>query len=150
MAVQTAYPNNQPAGVAGQKATGIKATVLSGTVTGATAIAFGAPVSRGTAERSAVPYAAANGFWGIALLDRGAVPTEPASNEYRTGQSARILTEGDVWVHAGVAVNQGQSVFVTPAGVLTNTDSGGTNAAIAGATWELTIGAAGLSIIRIK
>lgn len=149
MALQTNYPSNIPAGVAGAKATMAPATIVSGTVTGTVSIPFGAPVSRGAAQNSAIPYAAASGLWGLALLDRSIAPSQPAVDAFVPNSDARIMTQGDAFVNASVAVTRGQPVYVTPAGLWTNTDNSSANELWEGATWETTTTAAGLAVIRI-
>ena len=70
MALQTTYPDTQPAAVAGAPATMLPATDISRTVEGA-AIAFGKAVEQGATDKSVKAFAGGK-YVGIAMLDRSA------------------------------------------------------------------------------
>lgn len=143
MAVQSTYNTTQAAAVAGARATMIGATVISRNVETA-AIGFGKPVAQGTAEKGVIAFAG-TGFVGITLLDRSAAGD---NDTFRVGDSARIMTKGDVWVNASLAVAAGNPVYLTTAGAFTNV-VGTDNVAIAGARWDTSTTAAGLAVIRL-
>ena len=146
MAVQTNYPSNQPAAVAGAQATEIPATIISRTVETAAGIGFGKPVAQGAADKSVVAYAG-SGFVGITLLDRSATGVSGNPDAFPQYASARVITKGDVWVVAGAAVTAGQPVYLTAAGVFTNVATD--NAAIAGARWDTSAASGALAVVRL-
>ncbi|KRG47351.1 hypothetical protein ARC20_03200 [Stenotrophomonas panacihumi] len=154
MALQTNYPDNQPAAVAGAQATMVPATIISRTVEGA-AIAFGKPVQQGATDKSVAAFTTGK-FVGITLLDRsasglsvsGGQVTGRAVDSFGVGESARVSTKGDIWVVAAVAVAAGDAVYVTPTGTFTNVAT--SNTAIAGARWDTSTTAAGqLAVVRL-
>lgn len=142
MAVQTSYSENQPAAVAGAQATMIPATIISRNVEGA-AIGFGVAVQQGAEDKGVAAFAAGD-FVGITLLDRSAAGE---NDTFRVGDSARVMTKGDVWVNASLAVAAGDPVYLTAAGAFTNVATG--NTAIAGARWDTSTSAAGLAVVRL-
>ena len=154
MAVQTSYPDTQPAAVAGLQATQIPATVISRTVETA-AIGFGKPVAQGADDKGCVGFTG-TGLLGITLLDRSAAGMTVASgqvtartaDQFGVGESARIITKGDVWVVASVAVDAGDPVYVTTAGTFAKA-SGGGNVLYPGARWDTSAGANALAVIRL-
>ncbi len=145
MAVQTQYNATQAAAVAGAQATMIPATIISRNVQGAP-IGFGKPVAQGTADKSVVSFGGANTkFVGITLLDRSAAGE---NDTFRVGDSARVITKGDIWVVAAVTVAAGDPVFVTSTGTLTNV--GTDNTAITGARFDTSTTANGqLAVVRL-
>lgn len=54
-------------------------------------------------------------FVGITVRDQSADPEGP--NVYQEGATAGVLTKGVIWVTAGAAVDQGDAVYFTSAGV---------------------------------
>lgn len=157
MAVQTNYPDTQPAAVAGAQATMIPATVISRTVEGA-AIPFGRAVKQGTADKGCALFGSGDTVvLGISLLDRsasgqtvsGGQVTGRTPDTFGVGESARVITKGDVWVVAAVQVAAGQPVYVRPS----NGDFQPTNAnsavQIAGARWDTSAGAGALAVVRL-
>lgn len=142
MAVQTVYPSTQPVAVAGAQATMIPATLISRNVETVAGIGFGKAVAQGVAAKGAIAYAGTVACLGITVLDRSAHD----GDLFAQGESARIMTKGDVWVVAAVAVAAGDPVTLTAVGAFSNT--GGT--AIAGARWDTTTTAASqLAVVRL-
>ena len=122
----------------------IPATLISRTVEGANPIRFGVAVSQGTTDKSVV--AGGTAFVGITALDRSATGTAAIPDAFAPGYSARVMTKGDVWVTATVAVTAGQPVTFTSAGAFSNT--GGTT--IPNARWDTSTTAAGqLAVVRL-
>ena len=154
MAVQTSYPDTQPAAVAGLQATQIPATVISRTVETA-AIGFGKPVMQGTDDKGCKLFASGSPI-GITLLDRSAAGMTVANGQvtartadvFGVGESARIITKGDVWVVASVDVVAGDAVYVTPAGAFAKATGGG-NVLFPGARWDTSASATALAVIRL-
>ena len=154
MAVQTSYPDTQPAAVAGHQATQIPATLISRTVETA-ALAFGKPVAQGTDDKGCTLFAGTE-FIGISLLDRSAAGTTVTNGQvvsrapdvFGVGESARIMTKGDVWVVASVAVDAGDPVYATTAGAFAKATGGG-NVLIPGARWDTSAGIGALAVVRL-
>ncbi|MFC4729100.1 structural cement protein Gp24 [Coralloluteibacterium thermophilus] len=142
MALQTDYNETQPAAIAGAQATMIPATIISRNVEGAP-IGFGVAVSQGAADKGIVAGGAE--FVGITLLDRSAAGE---NDTFRVGDSARVLTKGDIWVVAAGAVNAGDAVAVGSNGAFSA--AGEEDTAIPGARWDTSTTAAGqLAVIRL-
>lgn len=60
----------------------------------------------------------------------------------------RVITKGDIWVTASVAVAAGDPVYLTAAGAFTNVATN--NTAINGARWDTsTTAAAQLAVVRL-
>lgn len=157
MPVQTTYPDNQPVAVAGAQATMVPATIISRNVETA-AIAFGKAVAQGTADKGCHAFGSGDtAVLGIALLDRSASGLSVTNGQvsgqtadtFGVGESARIITKGDVWVVAGVNVTAGQPVYVRPS----NGDFQPTNAnsavQISGARWDTSATAGNLAVVRL-
>ncbi|PJL44741.1 structural cement protein Gp24 [Stenotrophomonas maltophilia] len=154
MALQTNYPDIQPAAIAGAPATMLPATEISRTVEGA-AIAFGKAVEQGATDKSVKTFAGGK-YVGIAMLDRSASGltvtagqvTGRATDAFGVGESARVRTKGDLWVTAAVAVAAGDDVYLTDAGAFTNVSTD--NTAIPGARWDTSTTAVGqLAVVRL-
>ena len=84
-------------------------------------------------------------FVGITVRDQSTAPEGP--NVYAENATAGVLTKGVIWVTAGAAVDQGDAVYFTAAGVLTNASSGNTE--IVGATWDSSAGSGDLARLRL-
>lgn len=141
MALQTDYRDNLAPAIAGAQATMIPATIISRNVEDEDGIAFGVGVSQGAGDKGCT--AGGTDFVGITLLDRSAAGP---GDTFRQGDSARIMTKGDVWVVAEVAVAAGDPVTMTATGGFSNT--GGT--AVANARWDTSTTAADqLAVIRL-
>lgn len=157
MPVQTSYPDTQPVAVAGAQATMVPATIISRNVETA-AIGFGKAVAQGTADKGCHAFGAGDtAVLGITLLDRSASGltvtngqvSGQTADSFGVGESARVITKGDVWVVAGVNVTAGQPVYVRPS----NGDFQPTNAnsavQIAGARWDTSATAGSLAVVRL-
>lgn len=157
MPVQTNYPDTQPVAVAGAQATMIPATIISRNVETA-AIAFGKAVAQGTADMGCHAFGSGDtAILGIALLDRSASGLSVTNGQvsgqtadsFGVGESARIITKGDVWVTAAADVTAGQPVYVRPS----NGDFQPTNAnsavQISGARWDTSATAGNLAVVRL-
>src|SRR5690606_7736318 len=157
MAVQTTYSDNQPAAVAGAQATMIPATIISRTVETA-AIGFGVAVAQGTADKGCKAFGSGDtAILGITVLDRSASGltvtsgqvTSHTADKFGVGESARIMTKGDIWVQASVAVDAGDPVYVIPATGAFAKTSGSSAVQIAGARWDTSTTGAGLAVVRL-
>ncbi|MFX3669791.1 MULTISPECIES: structural cement protein Gp24 [Xanthomonas] len=146
MALQTNYPDVQPAYTLGMLATMIGATIISRTVEDVAGLGFGRAVAQGAADKGIVAFGGANTkFVGITLMDRSATGTDL----YPQRASARVVTKGgDPVVVASVAVAAGDPVYLTAAGAFTNVATN--NTAITGARWDTsTTAAAQLAVVRL-
>jgi hypothetical protein len=146
-AIQTTYLDTQPAAIAGAPATMVPSTIISRTVEDVAGIGFGKPVQQGTADKGIAAFTGGT-FTGITLLDRSATGVAGNADAFPQRASARVLTKGDVWVQASVAVAAGNGVYLTAAGLFTNVATA--NTAIPGARWDTSTTAANqLAVVRL-
>lgn len=148
MAIQTVYNDELVAGVAGEIANSIPATLISRTVETEAGAALGVPMAQGTADLGAVIFAgnAAAGFVGITVRERSLDPNTP--NLFAQYETARLMTKGAVYVQASEAVDAGDAVYINDTtGVFSKTATGAT--LIAGARWDTSTTDAGLAIVRL-
>lgn len=157
MAVQTSYSDNQPAAVAGAQATMIPATMISRTVETA-AIAFGKAVSQGTADKGCKAFGVGDtAVLGISVLDRSASGlsvtsgqvTDRADDSFGVGESARIMTKGDIWVTCASGCTAGDPVYVRPSNGDFQDSNVNSAVQIAGARWDTSAAAGALAVIRL-
>lgn len=157
MAVQTVYNDTQPAAVAGHRATMIDATILSRTVETA-AVPFGRAVKQGTADKGCALFGSGDTVvLGIALLDRGASGltvtdgqvTGATEDAFGVGESARVITKGDVWVTVAANVVAGNSVFVRPSNGDFQPTSANSAVQIVGARFDTSASSGGLAVVRL-
>lgn len=157
MAVQTNYPDTQPAAVAGAQATMIPATIISRTVESA-AVPFGRAVKQGTADKGCSLFGSGDtAVLGISLLDRSAAGTTVVNGQvtartpdvFGVGESARVITKGDIWVVCATGCSAGDPVYVRPSNGDFQDSSANSAVQIAGARWDTSAGAAGLAVVRL-
>lgn len=108
MAVQTTYSENIPAGVPGAIVDMIPKTLISRTVEPAAGIAFGLPVYRGANDKGVVATGTAANYVGFTVLDRSV----REGNQFSQYESARIMTDGALWITAPAAVADGAAVVI--------------------------------------
>lgn len=149
MALQTNYPDTQPVAIEGAQATMLPATIISRDVETSPGIGFGRAVAQGAADKGIVlAGTGATKLVGITLLDRSAVGSAGVPDSFAQRTSARVITKGDIWVAAAVAVKAGDPVFVTATGTFTNVATD--NTAFTGARWDTSTTAAGqLAVVRL-
>jgi len=141
-AIQTVYTDAPVKGFPGQVRNGETSNRISRTVEDAAGLAFGAPAFRGAGDHgvTGTPSAA---FMGWVIADHGeqVMPGGTADTvaQYNT---AALMTLGSIFVTAGVAVADGEQVYVTAGKVITNVAAG--NTIIAGWFFDETIAAAGI------
>lgn len=142
MAVQTTYSANMTAGRVGAIAETSGTDVLISRNAEVGAIGFGLPVVQGAAD---------DGVWkaktgdtailGISVRDRSA-----NDDEFKVGESVRVMTKGVIWVTASVAVEAGDPVHVIVATAAFAITGG---VAIANARWDSSAGIGELAKIRL-
>lgn len=155
MAVQTNYDETQPVAVAGAQATMIPATLISRTVETA-AIGFGKAVAQGTSDKGAIAFAGGT-VLGITVLDRSASGqtvedgqiTGQVADQFGVGESARVMTKGDIWVVCATGCSAGDSVYVRPSNGDFQDSSANSAVQIVGARWDTSASAGGLAVVRL-
>lgn len=143
--LQSTFGDTIPNGFPGMDADGELSNILSVTLEGATACAFGRPVYKGTADRGVTLTTSAN-LRGFALAHKGNVVTaNRAADVYAPGDTLPVKNRGKIWVTSSVAVAKDDQVYVTSAGVITNVST--SNQIATGWFFDDTIAAAG--VVRI-
>lgn len=157
MAVQTSYSDTQAAAVAGLQATMIDATLISRTVETA-AVPFGRAVKQGTADKGCSLFGSGDTVvLGIAILDRSATGRSVSdgqvsgefADQFGVGESARVMTKGDVWVVCASGCSAGDGVFVRPSNGDFQDSSANSAVQITGARWDTSAEAGGLAVVRL-
>lgn len=160
MALQTTYPDTQPAAVAGAQATMLRGDIISRTVETA-AVPFGRAVKQGTADKGCSLFGSGDTtFIGISLLDRSASGqtvvngqiTAVTPDAFGIGESARIAAVGgggDVWVVCASGCIAGDGVFVRPSNGDFQDSNANSAVQIPGARWDTSASAAGLAVVRL-
>lgn len=143
--LQSTFVEDIPFGYPGMEADGELSSILTRTLEGATACAFGRPVYKGTADRGVSLTVSAN-LVGFAIAKKGNVTTATrAADTYAPGDTLPVKNRGKIWVTSTTTAAKDDPVYVTSAGAITNVSTSNT---IAGAwVFDDTITAAG--IVRI-
>lgn len=143
--VQTTYLDEMPIAKAGALADMATRTLISRTVEASGGLAFGVPIEF-TANNSCKLFDGGT-VHGVSVLERS---LSAGANAYVQYESARILTEGAIWVVAAQDVVAGDPVYVRPSNGDWQKDN--TNSAVlyAGAVFETAASATGLARIRIR
>lgn len=122
--VQSTYTSGVAFGQPGMVADGETSNRISRTVEDAAGIAFGKAVFRGTGDHgcTATPSATVSSQYGFSIANMAIVPYPGgvAADIYPQYSSAGILTLGEMWVNSAVAVADGDQVYITSAGLITN------------------------------
>lgn len=143
--LQSTFGDDIALGYPGMEADGELSNIITGTLEGATACAFGRPVYKGVADRGVSLTVSAN-LRGFAIAHKGNVVTaNRAADVYAPGDTLPIKNRGKIWVTSSVAVAKDDQVYVTSAGVITNVSTSNTIAT--GWSFDDTIAAAG--VVRI-
>lgn len=145
--IQTAYSTTLAPGYAGMVANGEDSNRISRTVEDAGGMAFGVAAFRGAGDHGCTATPNASTFLGIVMADAGQVPglggTADLLPQYAT---AGILNEGVIYVNCSTAATQGQPVYITAGGAITNVSTSNT---LLPAHFDGTIAAAGIVPIRV-
>lgn len=141
--LQSTYSATIPTMIPGQVLNGETSNRISRTVEDATAIPFGKFVFRGAGDHGCTLTPAANKTLGVTIANAAATSTtlgSSADTGYSQYATAGIMTLGVMAVVSSVAVTQGDKVYVTSAGVITNVSTSNTDT---GWVFDGTITAAG-------
>lgn len=141
--LQSTFVEDIPGGYAGMDASGELSNIITGTLEGSTACAFGAPVYQGTADKG-LTLTVSSALKGFALARKGLpVTSDRAADHYAPGDNVPVKERGVIWVNCSTAANNGEQVYVvTATGAITNSSSSAT--AATGWFFEDTIAGAGL------
>lgn len=135
-------------GFPGMVANGETSNRISRTCEDAAGIPFGNAVYAGAGDRGCTGTPSVRHL-GFAMADVGIVPLPGgvAADIYPRYSSVGIMTDGAICVTAGAAVADGDPVYVTPAGVITNTAAAGANFAATGWIFDETVASG--AVVRI-
>ncbi|WP_310533144.1 hypothetical protein [Novosphingobium sp.] len=142
--LQSTFGETYDKGYAGMDASGELSNIITRTLESAS-VAFGKALYAGTADNQAVTTPSAR-LLGFALADKSLpVTSTRAADTFITGDNVAIKNRGSIWVSVSVAVADGDLVYVTNAGVITNVSTSNTLAT----GWEFqdTLAAAGIGRI---
>lgn len=144
--LQSSFSAAIPTGFAGQIANAENRNPITRTCEDAAGIGFGIACFRGVGDHGVTATPAAGKFMGISIVDHGQVRrTGMNADSYAQNDNVPLLQRGTIWVLAGVAVNDGEAVYVTAGGVFTNVV--GANIPLPGFQFDLTV--AGGAVTRI-
>jgi hypothetical protein len=147
MVLQSTFSEDIPYGFAGMEADGEGSNILTRTLEGSTDCAFGRPVYRGTADKGCDLTVTADQLLGFAIARKGLpVTADRAADLFAPGDSIPIKERGKILVTSSTTCADGEAVYVTSAGAVSNS-SGGGNVAATGWVFEDTLSAPG--IVRI-
>lgn len=140
-----AYSFEMTRGQAGQLADARANTVI--TLAAGTALGFGVPVMRGTGSNQAV-LSNASAFDGIALFEQNHENAfgSSAGAGYVVTDAVSVLTQGAVLVEVAVAVEAGETAYVTVTGTYTNVSTNN----IAIGKFESSAALGGLAVVVIN
>ena len=148
-AVQTTYSATMSAARAGMIADMRGSTLVS--YNAEAALAVGVPVSKGTAEgQCKLTAAGATDILGITVRDRSVAAGQDAYAQY---DSARVMTEGAIWVTVTDAggVAAGDLVWVKKAdGTFSNADAGAGGSLKINGRWETAAANGALAVITFN
>lgn len=141
--LQTTYSDAYASGFPGMVANGETSNRISRTVEQSGGIGFGKAAYRSSDHGVDTTEAVAT-FLGFTIANYASPPASDGTqaDSYPQYSTAAIMTMGCLWVSAGVAVADGEQVYVTSAGVITNVST--SNFAATGWFFQDTTSAAGL------
>jgi hypothetical protein len=146
-ALQSAFTATIPNGFPGMIANAEIQNRFTRTCEDAGGIAFGAACFRGAGDHGCTATPTAAKFLGIAIVDHGQVrrTASAGADRYDQNDNVPLMQRGVVWVTSSIAVADGDPVYVTPAGLFTNSAAG--NVQLVGWIWVDTLAAAGVARI---
>lgn len=149
---QSTYGSAPAAGLPGMIANEEASVIISKIIETAGGINFGQPAARSATaanENSCRLMASGASFLGIAVLNRAVAPDADDPDNYPRYSAVAIMTEGSIYVTCGATVVPGDDVYWDSATGKYGTSSGGTNVAIADATFETNGVADGVAIVSL-
>ena len=151
--LQSTYSPSYAVGFPGMVANGETSNRLSRTVEDVAGIAFGKATFRGVADHGVTATPTAGTFMGITISNiatqplAGVVAGGVGADIYPQYATAGLLNEGEIWVTVGESVNDGDPVYITPAGAFMKTAT--SNTAIP-AVFDDTTASGGLARLRVR
>jgi hypothetical protein len=143
--VQNTFSEDIAFGYPGMEADGELSNIITRTLEGNTACAFGRPLFQGTNDRGADLTVDAT-LLGFAIARKGLpVTSVRAADTYAPGDNVPIKNRGKIWVTSGTVATKNQQVYITSGGAISNSSGG--NTAATGWFFDDTIAAPG--IVRI-
>lgn len=146
-AIQTVYNDDIAFGYAGAigRGSGVHSDI-SLDLEGVTACAFGRAVYRGSTDRGAVLTPAVGALRGFAQRVQGLAETSTRPlDSYAPNDTMAVREKGPIYTTSATAAADGEQVYVTPAGLVSNSAAGNTIAD--GWKFDQTIAAAGVVLI---
>jgi len=145
--LQSAYTRDLVKGAPGQIANEEKYNAISRSVQTAAGLAFGAPAGRGTLDHTCILYAAGGKFLGMVVKtiapEHRATGTTAILDGYPQNTTAALMTEGQMYVLAELAVAAGDPVYYVLATGRYSNVVGSTNLLIPNARFDTSATAAG-------
>lgn len=143
---QTTYIDTPVPAYAGMVANGETSNRISRTIEDAAGIGFGKAAYRGAGDHGCTATPAANALLGFTIAHevQGLLAGQTADT-YAQYANVAIMTLGAIWVNTAVAVNDGEQVYVTPAGAITNSAAGN----VAATGWFFDTSTSGADLARI-
>ena len=142
--IQSTFAEDLAKGFPGMEASGELSSIITRTLESASA-GFGKAVYAGTGDSGAVTTPSVR-LLGFLIANKGLpVTSSRAADTFITGDNLRIKNRGAIYVDVAVAVADGEAVYVTPAGLITNASAGNT----AATGWEFLDTLAGAGVGRI-
>lgn len=143
--LQTVYNEDIAFGLPGAPGNGELSNDISLHLEGATDCAFGRPVYQGVGDKGATLVVSAS-LRGFALRSQSLPETnERPADSYKSGDTMAVRERGSIYVATTTSAANGEPVYVTPAGAITNVV--GANTAATGWVFDQTIAAAGTVLI---
>lgn len=140
--LQSNFNEDIPVGYPGMDASGELSNIITGTLEGSTACAFGRPVYQGTGDKG-LTLTVSSALKGFALARKGLpVTSDRPADHYAPGDNVPVKERGVIWVTSSTDATKGGQVYVTSAGAITKTSDG--NTAATGWFFDDTISGAGL------
>ncbi|QEH79934.1 hypothetical protein EIK56_18075 [Sphingomonas sp. C8-2] len=140
--IQNNFVEDIPVGYPGMEADGELSNIITRTLEGDTACAFGRPVYRGTADKGCDLTVGAGELLGFAVARKGLpVTSARAADTFAPGDNVPIKNRGKIWVTSTTVTADGGQVYITAAGAVSNS-SGGGNVEATGWVFEDTLASA--------
>lgn len=144
MATQDMYRATLRPAVAGQRATQIPATMISRNVETVAGLGLGLPVAQGVDDKGCKLFDGGT-VLGITVRERSLTAEE---NKFLRYESARIMTEGDIWAVCTTGCNAGDPVYARPSNATWQTSSANSGVQWVGARWDTSAEPGELAVIR--